>query len=525
MDTKQYEPKRTIGPFALMLSGVTCIVGSGWLFGAYKAAQLAGPAAIFSWILGGLAVLLIGLTVMELGIMMPKSGGMVHYLQESHGPLTGFLGAWANWIAIVVIIPTEAAASTQYVASWNFQWAHNLFNPATGTLTQTGLLFSGVLLIFYFLLNYWSLQLFVKSMKWITYYKLIVPLLTIALLVGASFHADNFVAVKHTIAPYGWGSVLTAISTCGIVFAFNGFQTPVNLAGECKNPTKAIPIAIVGSILFCIVLYVLLQIAFVGSLSPKSISHGWHHIFFSSPYAQLAVVLNLNLLAVLLYLDAFISPSGAGLTYLAVVSRMLYGMNQNKQMPDFVGKLHPKYRIPRGAIIVNIVVSFVFLYLFRGWGKLAGVLSVAAVISYLAGPVTFATLRKFEPLRERPFRLPLGNIIAPAAFIVSSLVLYWSSWPLDGEVIFVVLSGLFIYAYYQNKQGWSSLSKQIKSSIWFITYMVTIAGISFVGGKTFGGLGYISTMWSQILVACVAIIFFFWAKSSYYDMRQLKVKS
>jgi amino acid transporter len=372
-------PKRAIGSFTLMLSGITCIVGSGWLFGAYKASQLAGPASVFSWIIGGIAVLLIGLTVAEVGTMMPKSGGMVHYLMESHGPLTGFMGGWANWVAIVVVIPTEAAASTQYVASWNFAWAHHLFNPQTSSLSQTGLLFSGMLLIFYFLLNYWSLQLFIKSMKWITYYKLLVPILTIALLMAAAFHPHNFDSMNHKFAPYGWSAVLTAISTCGIIFAFNGFQTPVNLAGECKNPRKAIPIAIIGSLLFGILLYVFLQIAFIGSLAPKTLAQGWHHISFSSPYAQLAIILNLNLLAILLYVDAFISPSGTGLTYLATTSRMLYGMNQNKQMPDFVGKLHPKYRIPRGAIWVNLIVAFIFLYIFRGWGKLAGILSVAAV--------------------------------------------------------------------------------------------------------------------------------------------------
>ena len=191
-------------------------------------------------------------------------------------------------------------------------------------------------------------------------------------------------------------------------------------------------------------------------------------------------------------------------------------MNQNKQMPDFVGKLHPKYRIPRGAIWVNFIVAFIFLYLFRGWGKLAGVLSVAAVISYLAGPITFAALRKFEPNRKRPFKLPFGNIIAPMAFIVCSLVLYWSSWPLDGEVIFVILAGLIIYAYYQNKQGWSTFPKQLKSSTWFIVYLLTVAGISFIGSKNFGGLGYLSLIWSQCLIVLVALIFFFWAKNSYY---------
>jgi amino acid transporter len=134
----------------------------------------------------------------------------------------------------------------------------------------------------------------------------------------------------------------------------------------------------------------------------------------------------------------------------------------------------------------------------------------------LAGPIAFTTLRKHEATRYRPFRLPCGNIVAPLSFIVCTLVLYWSSWPLDGEVIFVILIGLVIYAYYQHKQGWSTFPKQLKSSIWFITYLVVVAGISFIGCKNFGGLGYITPLWSQVLIIAAAIFFFIWARNSYY---------
>ena len=116
---------RKLGTFALTMTGVGSIIGSGWLFGAWKAAKVAGPAAIFAWILGMAAILLIGLTYAELGAMFPLSGGAVRYAQYSHGSLAGFMAGWANWIAIVSVIPIEAEASVQYMSSWPWHWAQS----------------------------------------------------------------------------------------------------------------------------------------------------------------------------------------------------------------------------------------------------------------------------------------------------------------------------------------------------------------------------------------------------------------
>jgi amino acid transporter len=78
------------------------------------------------------------------------------------------------------------------------------------------------------------------------------------------------------------------------VFSFNGFQSPVSLAGEARNPSKSIPFALVGSILLALVIYAMLQVAFIGAVSPSSIASGWHGLNFASPFAELAIALNLN---------------------------------------------------------------------------------------------------------------------------------------------------------------------------------------------------------------------------------------
>src|SRR3569833_1093837 len=163
--------RREVGTFALMLTGLGSIIGSGWLFGAWRAAGLAGPGAVGAWVIGAAIIMTIALAYSELGAMFPESGGMVRYSHYSHGSLVGFIAAWANWIAIVSVIPVEAEASVQYMAGWKWQWAQDLYHAIPGQhgeLSQLGVAIAGVLVVIYFLLNYWSVKLFARSNSLIT---------------------------------------------------------------------------------------------------------------------------------------------------------------------------------------------------------------------------------------------------------------------------------------------------------------------------------------------------------------------
>ncbi len=75
MNSSKVRPKRRMGLVALTMTGIGSVIGSGWLFGAYHAAKIAGPAAIASWVIGWFAVLIVALTYMEVSTIFPKSGG------------------------------------------------------------------------------------------------------------------------------------------------------------------------------------------------------------------------------------------------------------------------------------------------------------------------------------------------------------------------------------------------------------------------------------------------------------------
>lgn len=505
--------RRDIGVFALTMTGLGSIIGSGWLFGALRTAQLAGVGAVYAWLLGAVIISCIALVYAELGAMFPESGSTVRFGYYSHGALVGFIAGWAIWISYVSVIAIEAEASVQYMASWPWAWTHDLY--ADKSLTPPGLAIAAVLVVGFFLINYWGVKLYARTNGAITAFKLVVPAATAVALMAAGFHKANFHVGMHAggeaINP---SAILTAVAASGIVFSFNGFQSPVNLAGEARNPGRNVPIAVLGSIGLATIIYLLLQVAFIGATPPQMLSKGWAAVDFSSPFAQLAIALNLGWLALLLYADAFVSPSGTGATYTAVSARMIYAMERSGALPKLVGGVHEKTGVPRRAMWLDLLVSFGFLFCFRGWGSLAAVISVACIISYVSGPVSAAALRRTAPELHRPLRIPGLAVLAPVAFVLATLLLYWARWPLTGEVILLVLIAMPIYVWAEQKAGWPDFRRQLKAAGWMIGYLPGVALVSWLGSPTFGGVGVIPYGWDLIVVALLGAVFYAWGVRS-----------
>jgi amino acid transporter len=510
--------RREVGAIALMFTGLGSIIGSGWLFGAWRAAQLAGPGALYAWIIGAVIIMFVAVTYAELGAMFPESGGAVRYGHYSHGSLVGFVAGWAAWIAIVSVIPVEAEASVQYMSSWPWSWAQGLYVHAAhgrGELTVPGLCICAVLVILYFLVNFWSVKVFAGTNSAITFFKLIVPAATAIALICTGFHRENFhVGVHGGTHAADLASILTAVATSGIVFSYNGFQSPVNLAGEARHPGRSIPLAIFGSLALSTAVYVLLQVAFLGAVAPEHLHEGWAALEYSSPFAQLALALDLNWLALLLYADAFVSPSGTGTTYTATTARMIYAMERSGSLPRLFGHVHSRYGIPRPAMWFNLLVSFLFLFFFRGWGRLAAVISVATIITYLVVPVSVEVLRRTAPEMHRPWSCPALSVLAPTAFVLATLMLYWARWPHTGEIMLLLLLPIPVYLYSQAKGGWLDFGRHLQGAWWLIAYLAAVVALSWAGSKEFEGRGYIGYGWDQLCVVLVAMGFFFWGVRS-----------
>ncbi|MDW4070392.1 APC family permease [Staphylococcus saprophyticus] len=503
----------------LVLLGLGSLIGSGWLFGAWEASSIAGPAAIISWIIGFVVIGSIAYNYIEIGTMFPQSGGMSNYAQYTHGSLLGFIAAWANWVSLVTIIPIEAVSAVQYMSSWPWEWAKftsGLMDEST--ISNAGLFAVFVIIIIFSLLNYWSVKLLTSFTSLISVFKLGVPLLTIIMLIISGFDTGNYGHSVGTFMPYGSAPIFAATTASGIIFSFNAFQTIINMGSEIQKPEKNIARGIAISLTLSAILYIVLQSTFITSMPTEMLhENGWSGINFNSPFADMAILLGLNWLAILLYMEAVVSPFGTGVSFVAVTGRVLRAMEQNGHIPKFLGKMNKKYMIPRVAIIFNAIISMVMVSLFRDWGTLASVISTATLVAYLTGPTTVISLRKMAPKMHRPFRANLLKFMAPFSFVMASLAIYWAMWPTTAEVILIIILGLPIYFFYEYKMNWKNTKKQIGGSLWIILYLIVLAFLSFIGSKEFKGMNWIHYPYDFIVIIIIALIFYKIGTSSYFE--------
>src|SRR6202021_1662766 len=266
----------------LLWASETSIIGSGWLFGAFGAVVLAGPSAILGWVLGSVIILVLALVHAELGGLFPVSGGTSRFPHYAFGSFAGATFGWASYLQAASVAPIEVLAAIEYLSTAH--WARNFFHVnaaaggAGGTLHGWGYLAAAILLLFFVVVNLFGIRYFARINNAITTWKVAIPVVTILILLIGHFHGSNF---GH--AAGGFFTSKDAIKNilltlpAGIIFSLLGFEQAVQLGGESINPGRDLPRAVILSIVIGAIVYILLQVAFIGAMKP-SILHangGW----------------------------------------------------------------------------------------------------------------------------------------------------------------------------------------------------------------------------------------------------------
>src|ERR687885_337509 len=135
--------RREIGFIGLLWASGGSIIGSGWLFGAQKALIAAGPAAVISWVIGGLAILVLALVHAELGGVYPGSGGSARFPHYAFGGAAGASFGWVSFLQAATVAPIEVSAVINYATHYSF--ANGWLNKDQ-TLTASGLVVAVVLM-------------------------------------------------------------------------------------------------------------------------------------------------------------------------------------------------------------------------------------------------------------------------------------------------------------------------------------------------------------------------------------------
>lgn len=501
--------QRAISPLGLLLAGIGSIIGSGWLFGPLYAAQIAGPAAVLSWIIGGLLMIVIALTFAELGSAFPVAGGMIQFAQYSHGPLVSFMIGWMVWISSVAVAPVETLGIIQYLANYVPGLVETV--EETHVLSNVGMVVAAGIMFIMCILNFYGAKFFSRSNSIITAIKLIVPIVTVILLISMSFHGSNFHdAPSGGFAPFGWHGIVAALPLGGVIYSFIGSNTVLQLAGETKNPQRSIPLALIGSMIFCIVLYALLQIAFVGAMTPSAFADGWNKLHYAGdtgPFTGLVAALGLSWFIVIIYADAMISPFGTGFVFTASTARISYGLSQIGFLPSALTKLTSK-GVPFRSIILNYFVGLLLFLPFPGWQKLVSFIISCFIVSYIIGPIALVGLRKSQPDTHRPFFLPYAKMISLFAFYICNLLIFWTGWHTVSRMMIALSIGLFFFAIYCFREKNNIWKNEWRAAWWIVPYFSILSIISYLG--TFGeGRNIIPFGMDFIVVAILTVVIFY----------------
>ncbi|MEU6551787.1 APC family permease [Streptomyces sp. NPDC046915] len=505
--------RRDVGLIGLMWASVGSIIGSGWLYGAEKAVVVAGPAAIISWVIGAVAIVLLALVHAELGGMFPVAGGTARYPHYAFGGLAGMSFGWFAWLQAATVAPIEVEAMIGYAGHW--KWAQGL-QHTDGTLTASGLLTAVVLMAVFVGVNFFGVRALAHTNSAATWWKIAVPLGAIFIIAAGNFHGSNF--TSEGFAPFGAKGVLGAISSSGIIFALLGFEQAIQLAGESRNPKRDLPRATLGSVAIGAVIYILLQVVFIAALPHASFAHGWAKLDFagiSGPWAGLATLVGLGWLGWVLYVDAIISPGGTGLIYTTATSRVSFGLAKNGYAPKAFAKTDAR-GVPWFGLIMSFVTGVVCFLPFPSWQELVGFITSASVLMYAGAPLAYGVFADRLPNHERPYRLPGGKVISPLSFVVANLIIYWAGWDTLWRLAFAIVLGYVLLGGY----AWYATSKELpdaprldfRAAQWLPAYLVGLGLISWQGG--FGGQGHIPLWWDILVVAAFSLGIYYWAKAT-----------
>jgi amino acid transporter len=510
--------QRQVGLIGLLWASESSIIGSGWLFGAKKALVAAGPSAIIAWCIGAAAIIILALVHAELGGMFSVAGGSARYPNYAFGGAVGASFGWFAWLQAASVAPIEVEAAMGYAQHYSFatSWLNS-----NGAIQGIGFLIAVLLMALFVAVNFLGVRLLAETNSIITWWKVAIPLATIFIVAITHFHGGNFTAADGFM-PDGMHGVFSAVSGSGIIFALLGFEQAIQLAGESKNPKKDIPRATILSILIGAAIYILLQVVFIAAIPAANLPKLWADLNFpgiSGPWAGLTTLIGLGWLGTILYIDAIVSPAGTGLVYTTATSRYSIGLARNGYWPKAYSNLNGR-GVPWLGLITSFVVGCVCFLPFPTWGKFVGFITSASVLMYAGAPLAFGVLRTKLPGLDRPYRLPGGAVMAPLAFVVANLVIFWSGWSTLEGLGIAILIGFILLAIFQ-LPGMNPIKPvfDFKAAQWLPVYLL---GLGFIDWISDFGPGHsflfkkpvLDNWWIDIIVvAAFSLVIYYWAQA------------
>ncbi|AWN43987.1 amino acid permease [Methylobacterium durans] len=435
---------RTLSAFGLGCIGVGATIGAGiFVLTGTAAAHYAGPGLVISFLLGGFASACVGLCYAELSAMIPVPGSTYTYAYATLGRLAAWIIGWDLVLEFAMAAATVAVGWSGYAQSLLADLGLRLpeaLAAAPGVGGLVNLPAAGIVLALSLLLIAGNRRAAGANAGLVA---LKVAIILAFIVVGAwhvtpSLWSPLVPANTGTFGEFGWSGVLRGAGV--VFFAFIGFETVATAAGETREPRRDLPAGLLGALLVTTLLYVAVAAVLTGLVPYRDLA-------VADPIAKAIDAIGLGAFAILIKLGALVGLTTATLTALYGQTRIFYAMARDRLLPEAFAQVHRGTRTPAlsqglTGLATALVAGFVPIEV------LGELVSIGTLLAFTLVCAALLLLRRREPGRARPFRVPRAPLVAGLG-ILACLALM-ASLPADTWLrlgVWLAL-GLAIYAAY-----------------------------------------------------------------------------
>ena len=478
---------RSLGAFQLTLFGIGCIIGTGIFVLTAAGAQKAGPGLMLAFVIAGAVCIVAALCYAEIASMIPVAGSAYTYSYATMGEFLAWTVGWALVLEYAIAASAVSVGWSGFFAGTILKETFDIALPAyltAGPVELGGkeggfinlpamiiaLLVTGLLMI--------GTNESAKVNAVLVSIKLVALTAFIALTLPA-IDTANFNPFLPAGVFGGFGTGVGAVGAAAtIFFAYVGFDAVSTAAEETKNPQRNVPIGLIGSLLFCTVVYILVAAGAVGTIGGQPIM-GPNGIPFPAGSEELArqcamvehsakLVCSDEALAHVLRQIGFgtvgnLLGYGAILALPSVILILLFGqtriafvMARDGLLPESWSKVHPKWKTPYVITAITgvaVAVAAAFLPV----GKLADIANAGTLYAFMMVAIAVMLLRKRDPVRQRAFKVPALMIIGPLT-ILGCLFLYFNL-PTTAMLVLPVWSAIGFLIYFGYSRSRSHLGQ------------------------------------------------------------------
>jgi APA family basic amino acid/polyamine antiporter len=405
--------KRTLGPLNLILLGIGAVIGAGLFAITPTAANMhAGPAVVFSFIIGGIGCAFAGMCYSEFATMIPVAGSAYTYAYATMGELLAWIIGWDLVLEYAVGAATLSVSWSNYLVKLLKHFGLALPHALTAGPFEGGI----VNLPAIFIVCLTSMVLIrgiSESAKFnaaIVVLKVSIVLIVIA--VGWSYvqPANHTPFIPPNTGTFGEFGISGIMRAAGIVFfAYIGFDAVSTAAQETKNPNRDMPIGIIGSLAICTLLYVGFSYVLTGimnykDMGPTAIDDAMRSI----GYGWLSTAIIVGILC---------GYASVILVMLLGQSRVFFSMSKDGLIPKVFSDVHPKFATPWRSNLLLMA----FVCLFGGFiplASLGNMTSIGTLLAFVIVCIGVMVMRKTNPNAPRPYRTPWVPVVPVLGVLV-----------------------------------------------------------------------------------------------------------